>query len=146
MLELMHSLGFWHEHSRADRDEHIIIRWENILPGMDSQFDVVSSAIQDSQGEPYDYRWMNGIKFQTNSSSNRSIMHYGSSAFSRNGRNTLEAVVDEYTNVIGTALDLSELDIVKIMKLYRCRRRDPLNRTSALGRWRRRWGRRALNA
>ena len=61
-------------------------------------------------------------------------MHYGSSAFSRNGRNTLEAVVDEYTNVIGTAIDLSELDVVKIMKLYRCRRRNQGN-----GAWRRRY-------
>ncbi|KAI3420994.1 hypothetical protein GPALN_014621 [Globodera pallida] len=126
--ELMHSLGFWHEHSRADRDEHIMIRWANILPGMlycfniyvpkcyfvlmycltgmDSQFDIVSSAIQDTLGEPYDYR---------------SIMHYGSSAFSRNGRNTLEAVVDEFTNIIGTVMELSEMDI---MKLYRCRRHE----------------------
>uniref|UniRef100_A0A183CU51 Astacin domain-containing protein n=1 Tax=Globodera pallida TaxID=36090 RepID=A0A183CU51_GLOPA len=39
-----------------DRDEHIMIRWANILPGMDSQFDIVSSAIQDTLGEPYDYR------------------------------------------------------------------------------------------
>uniref|UniRef100_A0A914I3Z5 Metalloendopeptidase n=1 Tax=Globodera rostochiensis TaxID=31243 RepID=A0A914I3Z5_GLORO len=122
--ELMHSLGFWHEHSRADRDEHIMIRWANILPGMlycfnivlmdcltgmDSQFDIVSSAIQDTLGEPYDYR---------------SIMHYGSSAFSRNGRNTLEAVVDEFTNIIGTVMELSEMDVAKIMKLYRCRRHE----------------------
>ncbi|KAL3068490.1 hypothetical protein niasHT_030781 [Heterodera trifolii] len=114
--ELMHSLGFWHEHSRADRDEHIVIRWENILPGMDSQFDIVSSAIQDTLGEPYDYR---------------SIMHYGSSAFSRNGRNTLEAVADEFTNVIGTAMELSEMDVSKIMKLYRCKlRHESISRTS----------------
>uniref|UniRef100_A0A915CNM0 Peptidase M12A domain-containing protein n=1 Tax=Ditylenchus dipsaci TaxID=166011 RepID=A0A915CNM0_9BILA len=81
-----------------DRDEHILIRWENILPGMDSQFDIVSSAIQDTQGEKYDYR---------------SIMHYGSSAFSRNGRNTIEAVMDDFTEVIGTAVDLSDLDVIK---------------------------------
>uniref|UniRef100_A0A183CDC6 ShKT domain-containing protein n=1 Tax=Globodera pallida TaxID=36090 RepID=A0A183CDC6_GLOPA len=53
-----------------------------------------------------------------------SIMHYGSSAFSRNGRNTLEAVVDEFTNIIGTVMELSEMDVAKIMKLYRCRRHE----------------------
>ncbi|VDM53232.1 unnamed protein product [Angiostrongylus costaricensis] len=75
--ELMHSLGFWHEHSRDDRDEHIRIRWENILPGMESQFDKVSAFLQDTQGEKYDYR---------------SIMHYDSTAFSRNGRHTIETI------------------------------------------------------
>ncbi|KAI1717220.1 astacin (Peptidase family m12A) domain-containing protein [Ditylenchus destructor] len=108
--ELMHSLGFWHEHSRADRDDNIIIRWENILPGMDSQFDIVSSAIQDNLGEDYDYR---------------SIMHYGSTAFSRNGRNTIEAVIDGFSEIIGTATDLSDLDVIKISKLYRCEKRQP---------------------
>uniref|UniRef100_A0A0K0DBH0 Metalloendopeptidase n=1 Tax=Angiostrongylus cantonensis TaxID=6313 RepID=A0A0K0DBH0_ANGCA len=82
--ELMHSLGFWHEHSRDDRDEHIRIRWENILPGMKSQFDKVSSILQDTQGEKYDYR---------------SIMHYDSTAFSRNGRHTIETVEDGFTNI-----------------------------------------------
>lgn len=66
---------------------------------MDSQFDIVSAAIQDTLGESYDYR---------------SIMHYGSSAFSKNGKNTIEAVEDEFTNVIGTASDLSELDVAKV--------------------------------
>ena len=43
-------------------------------------------------------------------------MHYGSTAFSRNGKNTLEAVQDGYTNVIGTAVDLSERDVNKVIQ------------------------------
>ncbi|CAO4372075.1 unnamed protein product [Caenorhabditis nigoni] len=104
--ELMHSVGFWHEHSRADRDDHIKILWDNILPGMKSQFDKISAVLQDLQGENYDYK---------------SIMHYDSTAFSRNGRNTIETVEDGFTQVIGTNQDLSELDIVKINKLYSCK-------------------------
>lgn len=31
--ELMHVLGFWHEHARADRDSYIRVNWNEILPG-----------------------------------------------------------------------------------------------------------------
>ena len=36
--EFLHALGFLHEQSRPDRDDHIEILWDNILPEMHSQF------------------------------------------------------------------------------------------------------------
>jgi hypothetical protein len=33
MHELLHTLGFWHEQARADRNLHVEIMWENIHEG-----------------------------------------------------------------------------------------------------------------
>lgn len=31
--ELGHVVGFYHEHMRSDRDDHLIIHWDNIREG-----------------------------------------------------------------------------------------------------------------
>lgn len=33
MHELLHALGFWHEHSRYDRDNYIVVHTDNVVTG-----------------------------------------------------------------------------------------------------------------
>ncbi len=36
--EMMHTLGFYHEHSRSDRDRYVEILWDNIKEARKEQF------------------------------------------------------------------------------------------------------------
>lgn len=66
--EIGHALGLWHEQSREDRDKHIQIHWQNIEFLHQHNF---NQHITDGDDyESYDYD---------------SIMHYGATAFSKNG-------------------------------------------------------------
>ncbi|KAL3982219.1 Astacin (Peptidase M12A) family protein [Acanthocheilonema viteae] len=98
MHELMHAVGFFHEQSRSDRDNHITVLWGNIQPGMQGQFEKYDHGMTDSLGANYDYD---------------SIMHYGPLAFSRNGQPTLVPkipVTIDVTEIQRVAATSSKID------------------------------------
>ncbi|MCX6317845.1 MAG: M12 family metallopeptidase [Bacteroidetes bacterium] len=102
--EILHAAGLWHEQSREDRDNYIIIRWANIQAGREHNFDKhVSDGIDIGV---YDYG---------------SIMHYGKTAFSKNGNNTIDIKTPPGTaaTVIGQRNGLSTKDRQAINYLYR---------------------------
>ena len=80
--ELLHMLGFIHEHMRPDRDDFITIHKENIVAGMEKNFerrnysraDFFSEGDVDHMNTPYDVS---------------SLLHYGPQQFSKNGENVL---------------------------------------------------------
>ena len=105
VLQLTSNLkGFWHEHSRPDRDEYIDIQWDNIrMDGIKTNFNKQSSSI-DSLGAPYDYN---------------SVMHYHSRAFNnKNGSITIKTPVGEE---IGQRRGISNGDKLQMRLMYQCR-------------------------
>jgi len=105
MHEMGHSIGFWHEQMRPDRDSYIKIIWGNIGQGMRSQFDKLTTRTIDSLGTPYDFS---------------SIMHYGSTAFSvGGGRKTMVTIDPSKQHLIGQSVGFSEIDIRQIGLMYK---------------------------
>lgn len=97
--EIAHALGIWHEQSREDRDRHIQIHWSNIESGREHNF---NQHINDGDDHgSYDYD---------------SIMHYGATAFSKNGQPTITTIPSG--RPIGQRNTLSQTDIATIKFLY----------------------------
>jgi len=53
--ELGHAIGFNHEHQRPDRDNYIIVHYQNIQPAYHYAFVKYTYAEVDNLGTPYDY-------------------------------------------------------------------------------------------
>ena len=105
-------IGFWHEHSRPDRDNYIRINWNNIPSHFFHMFQKCSSNVCTSLGLPYDYE---------------SIMHFSRTAFAKNrNRPTIERK-DNPSKPLGGRL-LSSLDVEKIKTLYKCSCTDKYSR------------------
>ncbi|XP_035211008.1 astacin-like metalloprotease toxin 5 [Stegodyphus dumicola] len=105
--ELGHSVGFYHEHSRSDRDDYLNIHYENIQTGMESQF-VKLRPKQNQLLTPFDYD---------------SIMLYGETVFSKShydGLKTMTAKDGRKLKEVTDKPGLSESDIIRISKLYKC--------------------------
>ncbi|XP_062390746.1 hatching enzyme 1.2-like [Sardina pilchardus] len=99
--ELLHALGFLHEQTRGDRDKYVKINWENIQAGVSQNFAKYST---NNLNTAYDYG---------------SVMHYSRKAFSKNKKDTITPIPNSNVS-IGQRRDLSEIDIVKINRLYKC--------------------------
>uniref|UniRef100_A0A183C0X1 Metalloendopeptidase n=1 Tax=Globodera pallida TaxID=36090 RepID=A0A183C0X1_GLOPA len=93
--EIMHVVGFYHEHERWDRDYYIDIIWQNIDKSALDQFGKIDLSKTSYYGQPYDYR---------------SILHYDSLAFSKNG----------FPTMLPKKADFSEIDLAKINRMYGC--------------------------
>ncbi|XP_021165815.2 zinc metalloproteinase nas-4 isoform X2 [Fundulus heteroclitus] len=107
--EILHTLGFQHEHTRLDRDKFIDIVQSNIIPGMEKNFKKLAGQTFDI---PYDYT---------------SIMHYGRCFFSSNGEPTI--IPKKNVKDMGQRDRLMETDIKKIKLLYNC---DSLNSNATM--------------
>jgi len=101
--EMMHALGFIHEHSRTDRDAYIEINWDNINEQYDLQFEKVPEIYMSTvEGTLFDFR---------------SIMIYKPNFFALDkSQPTLRAKGHEKINPIVEGL--SPLDIERINRIY----------------------------
>lgn len=113
--ELLHALGVFHEQSRPDRDDHVDIITENIIPKFMNQFSK-QAAENVTFPLPYDYK---------------SVMHYGSRFFSYD--NFHPTIVPKVKGVtIGQRIMISQLDCLKLNDLYGCLD-DPFNKEKYTG-------------
>lgn len=106
--ELGHVVGFWHEHTRPDREQHVVIEKNNIMQGQEYNFNKLTVEEVNSLGLPYDYE---------------SIMHYARNTFSKGTYlDTILPVeiIGKKRPDIGQRLKLSEGDVAQANLLYKC--------------------------
>ncbi|EFX78402.1 hypothetical protein DAPPUDRAFT_225443 [Daphnia pulex] len=93
MHELMHRVGFKHEHTRPDRDNYIDVIWANIAASVQAQYTIATDS---DLILSYDYG---------------SVMHYPLS-------NNMKAKNNVKLAKIGQRYGFSKLDIMKLNRMY----------------------------
>jgi len=104
--EIGHSLGFFHEQSRPDRDGYVSIYQQNIMNGMGFNFNKQKNI--DSLGTKYDLS---------------SMMHYSATAFSKNGQRTIVTKDSSKQHLIDTnnvISGFSQTDVKQLNLMYKC--------------------------
>merc|ERR1740137_70857 len=105
MHEFLHALGFWHEQSRADRDNYVTIHYDNIQDGKAHNFRKMSLSQVDHLKQSYDYG---------------SLMHYGAKYFAKDRKKP--TISSKQKNVtFGQRTKLSATDIKMVRLLYNCK-------------------------
>ncbi|KAJ0029139.1 hypothetical protein NQD34_004136, partial [Periophthalmus magnuspinnatus] len=99
--ELLHALGFAHEHSRSDRDSHVTILYDNISSNKKHNFRKYRT---NNLYTPYDFN---------------SVMQYYNYAWSKNGRPTLQSKRNPSLR-FGHATQVSKYDILRVNRYYKC--------------------------
>lgn len=104
MHEFLHAAGFWHEQSRADRDDYVTINWDNIPKDKHHNFLKYNYKETDDLNRPYDYG---------------SVMHYGGYGFAID-RKQPTIIPKKAGAKIGQRTHLSQNDIKEIQLYYGC--------------------------
>lgn len=100
--EIIHALGFFHMQSAPNRDNHVWIVEDNIIPKYLHNFERQTFESATMLGLPYDFD---------------SIMHYPGNAFSVH--ESLPTIVPKNSmNVLGANTEMSDLDIERINRMY----------------------------
>ncbi|GAB1597525.1 high choriolytic enzyme 2-like [Argonauta hians] len=112
--EVLHALGFRHEHGRHDRDRYVRINATNIIKKQKYNFRKHKPSQTTSLGLPYDYL---------------SIMHYGKKYFAIDHK--YPTVIPKKRGVyIGQRKGMSQLDIKKLQRLFGCKERKLVHKSN----------------
>ncbi|CRL03927.1 CLUMA_CG017048, isoform A [Clunio marinus] len=103
--EFLHALGFHHMQSSHDRENYVNIKYDNITPGKEGNFNLYGTNYVTHFGVPYDYG---------------SVLHYSAYSFSKNDEATIVPIHDLNGLIMGQRVEMTESDKLRVKKMYGC--------------------------